>query len=321
MRNAQQLEERPGVQDREAELAAAYISARPRLIAVAYAVLGSHAEAEDAVSECWLRLSATDQCGRIRDVAAWATVAVARIALDILGSARVRRETYPGPWLPEPIVAAVGEPGQDPAERVTLDDTVSYALLVVLETLTPAERTSWVLHDVFGLSFTDVAEVVGRSPAAVRKLASRARAHIADRAPRVDVRDGEHDAVVARFLSAAAGGDLSSLIAVLDPDVVFTGDGGGEVSAARRPVHGAEKVARLLAAFSDLLKPTEAFRVIRVNGDPGLGLFDSGLFDGGLFDGDALTAVVAFTIHEGLISRIDLVRAPSKLAHVAGRRG
>lgn len=309
--DAQRVDAWSPVDDREAELAAAYISARPRLIAVAYAVLGSHAEAEDAVSECWLRLSATDQVTPIRDVGAWATVAVARIALDILGSARVRRETYPGPWLPEPVLAPLAAPdGQDPAERVTLDDTVSYALLVVLETLTPAERTSWVLHDVFGLSFSDVAGVVGRSPAAVRKLASRARAHITDRAPRVDVRDGEHDVVVTRFLSAAAGGDLSALVEALDPDVVFTGDGGGEVSATRRPVYGADKVARLLSAFGDLLKPTEVFRLIRVNGAPGLGLFD----------GAVLTAVVALTVGgEGLISRIDVLRAPSKLARVAER--
>jgi RNA polymerase sigma-70 factor (ECF subfamily) len=292
--------------DREGELAVAYQNARPRLVRVAYAVLSSRAEAEDVVSDCWPRLIAADERDPVGDVEAWSTVTVARAALDALRSARMRRELYPGPWLPEPIVeAAPGHdwPGQDPADRVTLDETISYALLVVLETLTPAERTAWVLHDVFGMAFTEVAETVGRSPAAVRQLAARARGHINDRAPRVQVSKAEHDAAVTRFLNAAVGGDMSALLATLDPDVVLISDGGGQVSAARRPVYGADRVARFLTGTARFYKRTEHVRMITVNGAAGVGLFD----------GDELTGVASFTMNGARISRIDVIRAPLKL--------
>jgi RNA polymerase sigma-70 factor (ECF subfamily) len=285
-------------EEREGELATAYQNARPRLVRVAYAVLGSHAEAEDVVSDCWLRLITADERDPVADIEAWSTVTVARAALDTLRSARKRREVYPGPWLPEPIVEA-----GDPADRVTLDETLSYALLVVLETLTPAERTAWVLHDVFGMAFTEVAETVGRSPAAVRQLAARARGHISDRAPRVQVSKAEHHATVTRFLSAAIGGDMSGLLAALDPDVVLISDGGGQVSAARRPVYGADRVARFLTGTARFYKPTEEVRIISVNGATGLGLFD----------GDELTAVASFTMKGDRIGRIDVIRAPLKL--------
>ncbi|MEU4745698.1 sigma-70 family RNA polymerase sigma factor, partial [Actinosynnema sp. NPDC023658] len=177
----------PGT-DRIAELAAEYTRIRSRLVGVAYSLVGTVAEAQDVVSDCWLRLTAADEQERVRDVEAWAVVAVARRAVDVLRSARVRRVDYVGPWLPEPLV----DTAADPAERVTLDDTVSFALMVVLETLTPAERTTWVLHEVFGMPFPEIAAVVGRSPAAVRQLAVRARAHVAAGAPRVDVGTAEH---------------------------------------------------------------------------------------------------------------------------------
>jgi RNA polymerase sigma-70 factor, ECF subfamily len=291
---------------RDAMLAAAYDQARPRLVRIAYAVLGSRSEAEDVVSDCWLRMSAADARDPIQDVDAWATVAVARGALDALRSARVRREVYVGPWLPEPIVEFTPA-DQDPADRVTLDDTVSFALLVVLETLTPAERTAWVLHDLFGMSFAEVAEVVGRTPAAVRQLAARARAHIRSRAPRVQVDAAQHRAAVTTFLRAAAGGDLSALLAVLDPDVVLTTDGGGQVSAARRPVHGADRVGRFLLGITTKIRATGLARIIQVNGAPGLGIFDHG----------ELAAVVSLTVVSGRITRIDLIRAPGKLPRTA----
>lgn len=167
----------------DAALAAAYAEARPRLTRMAYAMLGSHAEAEDVVADCWLRLAAANAREPVRDVEGWAVVAVARGALDTLRSARSRRETYVGPWLPEPLLTAAGT-APDPADRVTLDESVSFALLVVLERLSPAERTAWVLHDLFRLEFPEVAEIVGRTPAAVRQLASRARRHVADGTPR-----------------------------------------------------------------------------------------------------------------------------------------
>jgi RNA polymerase sigma-70 factor (ECF subfamily) len=146
-------------------LAATFSQARPRLVRVAYAIIGSHSEAEDVVADCWFRLAAADQDEPVRDVEAWAVVAVSRMALDVLRSARVRRERYVGPWLPEPLVASPGQMAADPADQVTLDDEVSYALLVVIETLSPAERTAFVLHDLFGVSFDEIAAIVGRTPA------------------------------------------------------------------------------------------------------------------------------------------------------------
>lgn len=289
---------------REVGLANAYDRARPRLVRVAYAVLGTYAEAEDVVSDCWLRMVEADRHNAIEDVDAWATVAVARAALDTLRSARRRRERYVGPWLPEPLVGAhAGSSGPDPADRVTLDDTISYALLVVLETLTPAERTAWVLHDLFGVAFADVAAAVGRTPAAVRQLAVRARAHVNDRAPRVTVDGAEHATAVRGFLDAAVGGDLGALIEALDPDVVLTSDGGGQVTAARRPIRGADKVARFLRGAVSLIGADERVQLVDVNGAPGLGILA----------GDEFTTVIAITVGCGRVTRVDLVRAPSKL--------
>jgi RNA polymerase sigma-70 factor, ECF subfamily len=287
---------------RDAMLAAAYQRARPRLVRIAYAVLGSHAEAEDVVSECWLRLAAADRVEPVRDVDAWATVAVARAALDTARSARMRREVYPGSWLPEPVIDHVAD--GDPADRVSLDDTVSYALLVVLETLTPAERTSWVLHDLFGMTFTDVAATVGRTPAAVRQLAARARAHIEARTPRVPVDAAAHAAAVHRFLDAAVGGDIQTLVSALDPDVTLVSDGGGEVWAVRRPIVGAAKVARFLYGITEQPDDAQQIRSVTINGGPGLGIFE----------GSRLTTAVVLTVVDELIARIDFIRAPSKLA-------
>lgn len=281
------------------ELARAYAAARPRLTRVAYAVLGSTSDAEDVVSDGWLRLERADAREPIQDVEAWATVAVARLALDLLRSARVRRESYVGPWLPEPVVAT----SDDPADHVTLDESVSFALMVVLETLTPAERTTWVLHDLFGLPFAEVADIVGRSPAAVRQLASRARIHVADRSPRLDVAPSEHDAAVAAFARATGTGDLTALLGVLDPDVVLTSDGGGHVSAARRPVRGADKVGRFVLGIAAKAKGGQRAAPVEVNGRTGLGLFD----------GDRLAGVVSITVQQAKIVRLDFVLAPEKL--------
>ncbi len=286
--------------EREAELAADYAVARARLVRVAYAIVGTHAEAEDVVSECWFKLVRADAESPVRDVEAWATVVVARAAIDILRSARVRRETYIGPWLPEPVIS----PLHDPADRVTLDDSVSFALLVVLESLTPAERTAYVLHDLFAMTFEDVATTVGRSPAAVRQLAARARKHIEAGAPRLDVDPQQHRDVVQRFLDAAAGADLEALVAMLDPTVVLTSDGGGRRNTARRPVHGAERVARFLLGIVGEIQPGQTVTPVDVNGALGIALYDH----------DQLDTVVSFTVSGGLLSRIDFVRAPEKLA-------
>ena len=288
--------------DRQARLAQEYDAARPRLVRVAYAILGSRAEAEDVVADCWLRLVGAEEREPVRDVLGWATVAVSRAALDVLRSARVRREAYVGPWLPEPVVTS-----PDPADRVTLDDSVRYALLVVLEQLSPAERTAWVLHDLFGMPFAEVATAVGRTPDAVRQLASRARRHVASGTPRLDVDRSAHDRVVAAFAAAAAGGDLTALVHTLDPAVVLTSDGGGVVNAARRPVLGPDRVARFL--LGTLGRPTAAtVETVAVNGVTGFAVVEP--------DGRVST-VLSLTVDGDLVTRVDLVRAPDKLAGIA----
>jgi RNA polymerase sigma-70 factor (ECF subfamily) len=288
--------------DRAEELARAWAAQCGRLVGVAYAVLGTRAEAEDVVSDCWLSLVAADAREPVRDVEAWATVAVARRALDVLRSARVRREAYVGPWLPEPVVASA-DPAADPADRVTLDERVSFALMVVLEALSPAERTAWVLHDLFGLPFADVAAVVGRTPAAVRQLAVRARAHVEAGAVRVEVDRAEQQRVAAAFLAAAGGGDLAALVRVLDPDVVLTSDGGGVVRAARRPVHGADDVARFLLGVSAKALPGTTVRPAVVTGAPGFVAVRDG----------RTVLVGVLTVGGGKVVRVDLVLAPDKL--------
>ncbi|MFE9746919.1 RNA polymerase sigma factor SigJ [Saccharothrix saharensis] len=286
--------------DRLADLAAEYTRVRPRLVGIAYSVIGTVAEAQDVVSDCWLRLTEADERQAVRDVEAWAVVAVARRALDVLRSARVRREEYVGPWLPEPLVAAVSE---DPADRVTLADEVSFALMVVLETLSPAERTTWVLHEVFGMPFPEIAGVVGRSPAAVRQLAVRARAHVAAGTPRTDVGSAEHGRAVAAFLRAVGQGDLRGLLAVLDPEVVLTSDGGGRPGAARRPVLGADRVGRFLVGVRRKMPADQRIVPLTVNGGPGFAVLI----------GAATRFVCSFSVHKGWIKRVDIVVAPAKL--------
>lgn len=287
--------------DRQQRLADDYTAVRPRLLRVAYAVLGSWAEAEDVVAECWLRVVAADAREPVRDVEGWSVVAVARAALDVLRSARSRRESYVGPWLPEPMIDE--RPGADPADRVTLDESVGYAMLVVLERLSPAERTAFVLHDVFGVPFSELASVVGRSPEAVRQLASRARRRLRDAAPRHDVDPAAHAAVVERFLGAAVGGDLGALIELLDPDVEAVSDGGGKVSAALRPVRGADRVARFLAGLARKNAGAET-SVVRVNGLMGIAMRRDGRPD----------TVISFAVAGGRVTRIHIVRNPDKLA-------
>jgi RNA polymerase sigma-70 factor (ECF subfamily) len=287
-------------------LATVYTRACPRLIRIAYAVLGSHAEAEDVVSDCWLRLVSANNTEPVNDVEAWATVVVARRALDTLRSARVRRETYVGPWLPEPRVDVAPPAHSDPADRVTLDDTVSFALLVVLETLTPAERTAWVLHDLFEMEFTDVARIVGRTPTAVRQLAARARRHVAAGTPRIEVDHATREAVFEAFRRATEQGDIAALVKLLDPSVRLTTDGGGQIRAARRPVHGADRVARMVVGLAHQMHAGHRPIPVMVNGAPGLALLERGELD----------LVIALTLERDRICRIDIIRAPGKLAHI-----
>ena len=289
-------------------LARAFDQVRPRLVRVAYAVVGSHADAEDVVAACWPRLVAAHGREPILDVGAWCTVAVARASIDLLRTAHKRREVYVGPWLPEPVVTAAHVDLADPVDRITLDETVSYALLVVLETLTPAERVTWVLHELFGVPFPEVATLVGRTPGAVRQLASRARARVREGTPRFEVDPVEHHEVFTRFLTAAAGGDLAALMATLDPDVVATSDGGGQVSAATRPVRGADHVARfLLGIAARSAQREEVSSIVAVNGLPAIAVHT----------GERLSTLIVPTIAGGRVIRLDIIRAPAKLERSA----
>jgi RNA polymerase sigma-70 factor, ECF subfamily len=302
----------PG-QDADA-LAREFEAHRSRLLRLAYATTGSVAEAEDCVQEAWLRLQRTvdREAGdreTIRDLGGWLTTTVSRLALDALGSARARRERYSGPWLPEPVVEALGADTADPSDRVTLDESVSMALLVVLETLSPAERTSFVLHDVFGLPFEEISGVVGRSPAAVRQLASRARRHVRDGRPRTEPTRAQQEELLGAFIRASTDGDLGRLTALLDPDVVWRADGGGKVHAAPRLKRGASAVARMLAGFSR--RPPLGLRTALVNGSPGLVLRDA----------DGVLTVMALTVSDGRITAIDVIRDPDKLTAAAALLG
>jgi RNA polymerase sigma-70 factor, ECF subfamily len=274
-----------------------FAQARPRLLRLAYSELGDVGEAEDVVQDAWLRLERAD-AEAIDNLDGWLTRVVARLALDRLRSARARRETYVGPWLPEPIAT------EDPADRVTVDESVSYALLTVLEQLSPAERTAFVLHEVFDVPFGDIAEVVGRTPEAVRQLASRARRHVKSERPRFAASRDEHDRAVRAFAQAVAEGNLEGLAAVLDSDVVSTSDGGGRATAARRPLHGGERVAHAWAAFGR--RSPHPPMEITLNGR--LGLVLAG--------GDDHRAAISFGVSNGRITRIDAVRNPEKLRRV-----
>jgi RNA polymerase sigma-70 factor (ECF subfamily) len=249
---------------------AAFTAHRPLLVGVAYRQLGSVGDAEDVVQEAWLRWARVDT-ETVADPAAFLVRIVTRLALDRLRRVAARRETYVGPWLPEPVLtdaarAAVGPNPADEAERAA---SVSLAMLVVLETLTPLERTVFVLHEAFGYSYTEVAEILDRSPAAVRQLAHRAREHVAARRPRFPTDPGTRRAATERFLHATLSGDVTTLMELLAPDATLWADGGGKFKAPRRPVHGADKIARFFAAVGTLpLDPGSTVEFADVNGGP-----------------------------------------------------
>jgi RNA polymerase sigma-70 factor (ECF subfamily) len=286
------------------DLAASFEQLRPQLLRVAYGTLGSLAEAEDVVQEAWLRLERTGP-GEIEDLRAWLTTVVARLSLDALKSARRQREDYFGQWLPEPVVEGLEA---EPSERITLDESVATALLVVLERLSPAERTAYLLHDVFAMPFEQIADVVGRSPAAVRQLAVRARRHVEAERPRFPTSAEEHERIVVAFVEACGMGDLERLLEVLDPDVVFRSDGGGHVPAARFPLKGAERVARVLLS----LERKRQSAGHEMKGAPGM---VNGRLGFVYYEGKNLN-VLSLTTGSGRIVALDVVRNPDKLRHV-----
>jgi RNA polymerase sigma-70 factor, ECF subfamily len=280
-------------------LAERFETMRPRLLRLAYSYLGSVAEAEDVLQDAWLRLERIDP-DEVRDLQGWMTTTVSRLALDALRSARVRREAYVGPWLPEPIVE---EPSPTPEERAVQAEDVSLALLVVLESLSASERVAFVLHDVFGYEFERVAEVLGTTPQSARQHASRARRAVEARRPRFPASPDEQRELADAFLEAAMGGDMAALVGLLHPDVVMTADGGGVVNAAREPIHGAERVAATLIALGQKSLPGTRWEKVDVNGLPGLFAHVP----------DGTRSVVAFTVDGGKITAIDVVRNPAKL--------
>jgi len=300
----------PGHEQRDPGLSA-IMSERRQLINLAYRLLGSLAEAEDAVQETYARWYAMSrqQQDAIGSPGGWLTTVASRICLDLLGSARARRERYVGEWIPEPLPEpaewTTGRPGGstvDPADQVTLDESVGMAFLVVLESMTPAQRVAFILHDVFRYSFAEVAEIVGRTPAACRQLASSARRRI--RASQAPVTPAARQAGLVRdFKKAWEAGDIDALVGLLDPGATVTADGGGLAPAALRPIEGGEQIARYLAELAGRAPGNVTFLERTVNGQPGLVAQQDGV----------TVTVFAFHLAGDRITHIWAVRNPGKL--------
>jgi len=279
----------------------AFEAERPRLTGLAYRMLGSRAEAEDVVQDAWLRWHKTDRA-TIRVPAAWLTTAVTRLAIDRLRAAKSRRESYIGPWLPEPLVEAAdaGPP---------LDDglgEISMALLVVLERLTPAERAAFLLHDVFDYDYGEIAAALKRAEPACRQLVSRARKHVRAERPRFDADRGERERLLGAFVGAVQAGDLDALVALLADDATLISDGGGKATAALNPIEGATNVARFLLGVVGKAPADVQFRPVRVNGEPGMAAYIGG----------ALQSVLTVAGDGARVIAVHIVVNPDKLARI-----
>jgi RNA polymerase sigma-70 factor (TIGR02957 family) len=274
---------------------------RSLLRAVAYRVLGSVTEAEDVVQDAWLRWSRVD-VATVADVEGYLVRVATRLAIDRLRSARVRRESYVGPWLPEPMLTS-----PDIAEDVVLADSVSTAMLFVLEALSPLERAVFVLSEAFGYSNSEIARFVGRSDAAVRQVAHRAKKAVAARRRRYDTDQATRQEATERFLAACLDGDVTALMKTLAPDVTMVSDGGGVTGAPRKPIHGREYVARAIAILSRRMPDDSYAEVLQVNGGPGV-VIRAGR-----------TPVLAITLHflNGAIETVHVVSNPEKLTDIA----
>lgn len=277
---------------------------RARLNGIAYGMLGSVMDAEDVVQDAYLRWREVDIAG-IDSAEAYLTTIVTRLAIDRLRSARARRETYVGPWLPEPLLESFE---RDPAERVVEAESLSLALLVALERLNPVERAVLLLRDVFDLDYSEIADVVDKSPANCRQIASRARERAGDAGrTRQAQREVERD-IITRYLETVAAGDVAGVASVFAEDVVLWADGGGKARAARHPLHGATRVARHLVGVAPQAPPGTEIRIARINGDPAVL---------GVLDGKVIGAI-AFQIDEGRVIAVRAVLNPEKLEHLAG---
>jgi len=276
---------------------------RPRLFAIAYRMLGSVADAEDAVQEAYLRWRSVPE-GEARSPGSYLSAVVTRLCIDRLRQARARRAEYVGPWLPEPLVTQGGSDAQDAA---VLDESLSMAFLVVLERLNPVERAVFLLREVFGYEYAEISSIVGRSEANCRQIARRARAAVAARRPRFEGTSAGGEALIGRFVEACRGGDMDALISLLADEVTLWSDGGGKARAARRPIAGADKVVRFLLGILRDVPPSFDARPARINGQPGLVAYDAG----------NPTAVLTLDATEGgRIGAIRIVVNPEKLGAV-----
>ncbi|KUJ66543.1 RNA polymerase subunit sigma-24 [Streptomyces albus subsp. albus] len=279
---------------------------RPTLLGVAYRMLGGVADAEDIVQETWLRWSESDPRG-VRDPRGYLVRITTRLAIDRLRLARTHRESYTGPWLPEPLVTDFDATAPDTAERAVLADTVSFAVLVVLESLSPLERAVFVLREAFGFPYGEIAAALDRTEAAVRQLAGRARRHVAERKPRYAVDPAQQRELTERFIAAAAGGDLARLLDLLAPDVRLVGDGGGRAQAPVRVLETADRVGRFLAGAADRL-PGAELRLLELNGRLGALVLLAGKPE----------MAFGLDVADGAIQCVYVVRNPEKLAGLAG---
>ncbi len=282
---------------------------RPVLTGVAYRMLGRVADAEDVVQDAWLRWSAADR-DDVQQPRAYLVRITTRLAIDRLRQLQSRREAYVGPWLPEPLVTDFGHTVPDTAERAVLAESVSFAVLVVLESLSPLERAVFVLREAFGFPFAEIATALDRSEAAVRQLAGRARRHVEERKPRFDVDPDERRALTERFLAAASGGDLDSLMSLLAPDVRLVGDSGGKAKAPLRVIETADKVGRFLAGAAQKgVAAVVDYRFVELNGAPALLVLADGRPD----------SVFQLEVVDGRIQCIYIVRNPDKLTGLVPR--
>jgi RNA polymerase sigma-70 factor (ECF subfamily) len=279
---------------------------RPVLLGVAYRMLGRVADAEDVVQEAWLRWSGADR-SEVREPRGYLVRITTRLAIDRLRQVKARNEAYVGPWLPEPYVTDVGDTVPDTAERAVLADSVSLAVLVVLESLSPLERAVFVLREAFGYPYADIATMLDRGEAAVRQLAGRARKHVEERRPRYEVDPGRRRELTERFLAAAVEGDLEGLMALLAPDVRLVGDSGGKSRAPLRVLESADKVGRFLVGAAQKGVPDLSFRFMELNGG-----FAVVVLSGGKPD-----SVFQVDVFEGRIQSVYIIRNPDKLLSLA----
>ncbi len=279
---------------------------RSLLGAVAYRMLGRVADAEDVVQDAWLRWAAADRAA-VRDPRAYLVRITTRLAIDRLRQLQARHETYVGPWLPEPLATDLAHAVPDTAERVVLAETVSFAVLVVLESLSPLERAVFVLREAFGCPYGEIAAILDRTEPAVRQLAGRARRHVEEGRGRYDTDPAAIAAVTERFLAACAGGDLAALLELLAPDVTLVGDGGGKRKAPLRVIRTAAKVGRFLHAVAATPLPDPAVALTEVNGAPALVLTSEG----------RPYTVLALEVRDGSVTRVYICTNPDKLTGVA----